>query len=95
MSVPLGVFTVTNPLVAPDGTVARMKVSETTVKLAGVPFKKTPVVPVKPCPRMPPVCPTLPESRVNFTNGARPVDKRKIVPRPEFMPPIPPELVVP
>jgi hypothetical protein len=50
---------------------------------------------VKPCPRMPPVCPTLPESRVNFTNGARPVDKRKIVPRPEFMPPIPPELVVP
>ena len=44
LSVLLGVSTVTNPVVAPAGTIARIKVSDTTVKLALVPFKKTPVV---------------------------------------------------
>jgi hypothetical protein len=53
--VPLGVCTVTYPLVAPLGTVARMNVSETMVKGAGVPFKNTPVVPMKRWPRMLPV----------------------------------------
>jgi len=45
VSVPLGVCTAMNSVVAPDGTIARMNVSDTTVKRAGVPFKKTPVVP--------------------------------------------------
>jgi hypothetical protein len=53
-----------------------MYVSETTVKFTGVPFKKTPVVAVNSCPRIPPTRPTLPESRVNLTNGAKPVEKR-------------------
>ena len=53
--VPLGVWTVTNPLVAPVGTVARIEVSDTTVKLAGVPFNQTAVVPMRPRPSMPPI----------------------------------------
>lgn len=84
VSMPPGVFSVTKPVVAPAGTVASMKVSETMVKFAGVPFRKTPVVPVNPCPRMPPVCPTSPESRTSFTNN--PVDKRKTVPGPLMLP---------
>src|SRR5215813_12731396 len=50
VSVPLGVCTVTYPVVAPSGTVARTIVSDTTVMLAGAPFRKTPVVPLRPCP---------------------------------------------
>src|SRR5579859_931603 len=55
VSVPLGVATVTKPVVAPGGTVAFIKVSDTTVKLAGIPLSETLVVPVSPWPRMPPV----------------------------------------
>ena len=55
MRTPLGVVTVTYPVVAPAGTVALMNVSETTVKLIGVPFSDAAVVPVKPWPRIPPV----------------------------------------
>jgi hypothetical protein len=46
-SVPPGVTTVTNPVVAPVGTVAFIQVSDITVKLAGVPLKQTVVVPFK------------------------------------------------
>lgn len=49
---PLGLLTVTKPLLAPTGTVVVRKVSEATVKLAAVPLKETPVVPVRPCPRI-------------------------------------------
>ena len=48
VSVPVGVVTVTRPLVAPPGTVAVRNVSETTVNAAGVPLKETAVAPVKP-----------------------------------------------
>ena len=40
-SVPLGVVTVTEPVVAPAGTVAAREVSFMTLKVAGVPLKKT------------------------------------------------------
>jgi hypothetical protein len=48
VSVPLGVTTLTKPVVAPGGTVALINVSETTVKLAGIPLRETLVVPVNP-----------------------------------------------
>ncbi len=59
--VPLGVVTVTKPVVAPLGTVAVRKVLETTLKVAEIPLNETLVVPVKPCPRNSMVFPTLPE----------------------------------
>jgi hypothetical protein len=46
-SVPLGVTTVTTPLVAPAGTVAWISVLEITVKLAAMPLKLTLVAPVR------------------------------------------------
>ena len=49
--VPPGVATVTEPVVAPAGTIAVRKVSDDTVNVAGVPLKETAVVPVKPWPR--------------------------------------------
>src|SRR5580692_6284647 len=91
LRMPLGVCTVMNPLVAPAGTIARITLPDTTVNLAGVPFRKTPVVPVRPCPKMPSVCPALPESHTNLTKGSIPSEKRKTVP--EL--PGPPLLVVP
>jgi hypothetical protein len=42
VSVTLGVTTVTKPVVAPGGTVAFIKVSDTTVKLAGIPLSELP-----------------------------------------------------
>jgi hypothetical protein len=62
-SISPGVFAVTNPVVAPLGTTAVRYVSETILNLSeGSPLKKTPVVPMNPCPRMPMDCPALPES---------------------------------
>ena len=81
VSVPLGVTTVTNPVLAPGGTIARIKVSDTTVKLAEVPLRKTSLVPVRPCPRMPPVCPTFPDSRTSLTKGLSPIETRNTVPQ--------------
>src|SRR5579862_499955 len=74
VSVPLGVVTVTYPVVAPAGTVASMNVSDLTVNDAGVPFSETDVVPVKPWPRMPIGWPTEPEARTKATNGPRSPD---------------------
>jgi hypothetical protein len=48
LSVPDGVTTETLPVVAPAGTVARMKVSFSTVKFAGTPLNVTLVDPVRP-----------------------------------------------
>ena len=48
VSVPPGVFTVTKPEVAPVGTVAVKYVVDKTWKVAAVPLKETPVVPVNP-----------------------------------------------
>src|SRR2546427_5312614 len=50
--VPAGFVTWIAPVVAVAGTVAVICVSEFTVKLAAVPAKLTPVVPVKPVPVM-------------------------------------------
>jgi len=86
VSVPGGVVTVTYPVVAPRGTSALIKVSETTWKFAGVPFKKTLVVPMSPWPKIAPVDPTLPASRPRLTNGVRFNDRRKMTPS-LFVPP--------
>jgi len=51
VSVPPNVATVTNPVVAPVGTVATISVAEITVNAAGVPLKFTLVVPVRLFPR--------------------------------------------
>ena len=70
-----------------------MSVSDTTVKLAGVPFRETPVVPVNPCPRIPSGFPTLPESETEFhESGLAPSKSANIVP--ELLDP-PPDVVVP
>jgi hypothetical protein len=79
-SVPLGVTTPTVPVVAPDGTVAVIKVLELTVKLAGVPLNVTLVAPVKLLPRILTVAPTLPLVVCGSTNGPRPKDRLKTVP---------------
>ena len=48
VNVPEGVVTVTNPVVAPLGTVAIRKVLEATLKVAGAPLKETAVAPINP-----------------------------------------------
>jgi len=58
--VPFGVTTVTGPVVAPSGTRVVIDVSETTVKSAFVPLKRTAVAPVKNLPPMSTDCPTGP-----------------------------------
>ena len=60
-TVPADVVTLTEPDVAPDGTVARMEVSDTTEKaLAARPLNLTAVVPVKPLPAIVTIVPTGP-----------------------------------
>ena len=46
-AVPVGVVTLTLPVLAPRGTMAAMSAAESTVKVAGVPLKVTAVAPVK------------------------------------------------
>jgi hypothetical protein len=58
---PLGIATVTPPVVAPAGIVAVMKVSDAIVNLDAVPLKDTPVALLNPWPRIPIDFPTLPE----------------------------------
>jgi hypothetical protein len=57
--VPPGVVTVTAAVVAPLGTVAVRKVSDTALNVAAAPPKETEVVPVNPCPKISTVLPTL------------------------------------
>jgi hypothetical protein len=75
VSVPLGVVTVTKPVVAPLGTVVVKYVSDLAVKVAAVPLKETAIVPVNPCPRTSTVFPTLPKVDTRLTNGPRPRSK--------------------
>ena len=78
--VPPGVVTVTEPLVAPAGTLVVISELETTVNATAVPLKVTPVVPVRSVPRILTAAPTLPEVGSVFTKGARPIDRLKTVP---------------
>src|SRR5207302_9053098 len=60
MAVPPAVVTLSVPEVAPAGTVARMVVSEVTVKVALVPLNATALAPVKLVPLMVTLVPTGP-----------------------------------
>lgn len=75
-SVPVGVLTVTTPVLAPLGTVVVKYVSETTVKVAATPAKETFVAPVKPCPNTPTGAPTPPVVGINYTDGFRPTTSK-------------------
>src|SRR5580698_9462318 len=74
VSVPVGVSTVTVPVVAPVGTVASISVLETTENAAGTPLKVTFVAPVRLSPRIIAVDPAVPVAGIVFTNGASPKD---------------------
>src|SRR5258707_11156409 len=58
--VPLGVVTLSGPVVAPAGTVAWIAVAEVTVKLALVPLKATAAPPGTPVPLIVTLLPTGP-----------------------------------
>src|SRR5437660_5102854 len=60
VAVPPGVVTLTGPVVAPAGTVARIAVSEVTVKVALTPLNDTEVAPVKFVPLIVTLVPTGP-----------------------------------
>jgi len=64
-----------NPEVAPEGTVARIKVCESTVKMAAVALKVTLVAPVKSVPKISTAAPILPAEGCVSTNAPRPVDR--------------------
>ena len=81
MRVPLGVVTVTGPVVVPFGTLVVISVSETTLNFAGVPLKLTIVVPVRLFPKMITFAPNLPELGMVSTNGASPRERLKTVPQ--------------
>jgi len=66
VAVPTGVVTLSLPVVAPAGTIVRIDVADMTVKLAGVPFNRTDVVPVKPDPVMVMLAPTAPLAGVKL-----------------------------
>src|SRR5579872_2836892 len=85
--VPVGVVTVTGPVVPPAGIVAVISVSDLTVKEIEVPLSETFVVPVKPWPRIGPVWATYPELRTNPKNGLRFVERLKMVPQEQMSPP--------
>src|SRR5437660_6079760 len=59
-AVPPGVVTLSGPVVAPAGTVARIAVSEVTVKVALTPLNDTDVAPVKFVPLIVTLVPTGP-----------------------------------
>jgi len=65
VAVPLGVVTVTGPLVALAGTVALIWVSEATPNVAAVPLNATAVAPVKPVPLIVTAVPGGPLDGVN------------------------------
>ena len=101
VKVPVGVVTVTGPVVAPAGSVAFINVPRTTLKEdAGTPLKLTAVVPVRSVPRIWITEPTLPLVTTNVTNGPRPRSKLNTVPQPmesreSQLTEVPPWLVVP
>src|SRR5207237_1104493 len=71
VAVPPGVVTLTGPVVAPAGTVARIAVSEVTVKVAPTPLNDTDVAPVKLVPLMVTLVPTgpLPGEKLAIVGG--------------------------
>ena len=78
---PLGVVTVTLPVVAPAGTVVLISVLEATMKPTAVPLNLTLIAPVRFVPRIITAAPTLPEAGRVFTNGPSPTARLKSVPR--------------
>lgn len=77
---PPGVVTVTDPVVAPLGTVVVISASETTVNVAFVPLKLTLVAPVRLVPRILTAVPTLPDDGRVCRDARSPTDKLKTVP---------------
>src|ERR1019366_5848713 len=80
-SVPLGVTTWTFPLLSPAGTVVVISELDTTSKTAAVPLKLTLVAPVRFVPRILTAAPTLPKVGSVSTNGPKPTDRLKTVPK--------------
>ena len=80
LSVPLGVVTVTVPVVAPVGTLVSIAEAVTLSRGAVVPLKVMLVVPVRLFPRMITFIPTLPKVGLVFTNGPSPTDSLNTVP---------------
>jgi hypothetical protein len=74
-SVPLGVTTLTSPVVAPVGTVAVISELDSTLKAANMPLKLTLVASVRLVPRILTAAPTFPEAGSVFTNGPIPTDR--------------------
>src|SRR5579885_2399888 len=77
---PPAVITVTVPVVAPAGTLVVISLLDTTVKLAAVPLKLTPTVPVKLFPKIKTLAPTLPNVGRVSINGPNPTDMLNTVP---------------
>jgi Transposase IS116/IS110/IS902 family len=82
VSVPLGVDTFTLAVVAPSGILVLISDFDTTLNVAGVPLKVTPVAWVRSVPKIIAAAPTLPEVGRVSTNLPSPRDKLKIVPEP-------------
>src|ERR1700730_15200127 len=80
-SVPAGVVTWTLPVVTPEGTLARIRVFETTLKIAGVPLKLTAVAPLRSVPKISMRSSAAPKEGWSLTNGPRPTDRLYIVPQ--------------
>jgi hypothetical protein len=79
-SIPLGVTTLTSPVLAPEGTLVLISELDTTVNLAAMPLKVTLVAPVRLVPRILMAVPTAPEEGCVSTNGPKPTARLKIVP---------------
>jgi len=89
VNMPLGVVTLTLPVVAPLGTVVVIAVPvELTVNtVAGVPLNVILVLPFRLFPRILTAAPTLREVGNVSTKGPSPTDRLKIVPSPLAPPP--------
>ena|SRR5438445_30300 len=86
--VPVGVVTVTNPVVAPAGTVVIRKVFDRIVNVAGVPLNFTLLVPVNPPPKIPILTPTFPEVVTSFTKGTKATFRLYNTPADPWPPPV-------
>src|ERR1700722_5222025 len=80
VSVPLGVVTLTNPLVAPFGTDATIALLASTRNGASVPLNVTAVLPLRLFPMMATRVPTVPDAGLVSTNRGRFMVRRKSVP---------------
>ena len=80
LSVALVVVTWTIPVVAPVGTVVSISVSDTTVNVAAVPLKLTPLALVRLLPRIMTAAPTPADVGTVCTKGPSPIERLKTVP---------------